>query len=187
MDRFLFRFRRFLCPTALAALLAACTTTRERPISLCLSHDWFETGRQDGSLGRPLSELDRHRLQCQNSDNPPNLELYVAGRNLGLSEFCTPARARELGYTHGLYQGVCPEYLEAGFLSAMKDGERLSELESETARLRRRSEQIRAELSQAVSILRQVQLRAQLEDLDRRLQAVRDQMAALNADRAGLE
>lgn len=107
----------------------------------CIQADWFEVGRLDGLQG--ISEENSVYIgRCRRSFNE---ELYLAGWNRGLVEFCTPERAFDVGRSGLDYKdGTCPPQAEPVFLRAFATGKEIltierenSELESQIDRLRR--------------------------------------------------
>ena len=94
----------------------------------CRNADWFEVGRIDGLTGIPMGNstyMGRCRAQGIEVDD----ELYAAGWNRGLVEYCNPVRAFDAGRTGQSYNQVCPPHLEPEFLKRFNLGAQISKLE----------------------------------------------------------
>lgn len=106
----------------------------------CAQADWFEIGRLDGLQG-VHEETSAYVGRCRRYLNE---ELYLAGWNRGLVDFCTPERAFDAGrsgldYTNGL----CPSQAEPAFLRAFAKGRELLKLERENADLESQIDRLR--------------------------------------------
>ncbi len=100
----------------------------------CKSADWFEVGRIDGLNG--VSETNSAYVgRCRARGILPNLELYTAGFERGLVDYCTPERAYDAGRAGESYNGVCPKNLEAKILKRHKVGTEIAALEKKNAAL----------------------------------------------------
>ncbi len=137
---------RILASTALATIQVACQSMPNgRPgfeginsptVSgdPCKNADWFEVGRIDGLNGIP-SANSTYVGRCKANGVSPNLELYTAGFERGLIDYCTPERAYDAGRAGESYNGVCPKNLEAKFLKRFKVGTEIAVLEKKNAAL----------------------------------------------------
>lgn len=99
------------------------------PHSECTGVDWWEFGRQQGVAGQGLERLFSERKRCDGSENPVAVDAFKNGRDAGLIDFCKPSQAYLFGRTGGSYKGVCPQNLEAPFLSSFNVGRRVRQLE----------------------------------------------------------
>lgn len=90
----------------------------------CKGLDWFEIGRRDGAIGKPLSAINEHIQECS-AGVPPDADLYLNGRNAGLVDFCTNQTGFEIGRAGTPYMLVCPEHLEKRFLPGYEQGRRV--------------------------------------------------------------
>lgn len=115
--------------------LSACTQTLSKPQITCAHIDWYEVGRADGLQGHRFEKISEHQKRCDNSPHPVSVDLYTNGRELGLTEFCTPTGGVAAGRTGLSYNGVCPFHLEKAFLTNFEIGKRIRALESENADL----------------------------------------------------
>src|SRR3546814_2145153 len=73
----------------LALLQAGCATMNQDE---CLSGDWELVGYQDGTNGYPPSYMDKHAKACAAYGVRPDAATYMAARERGLFEYCTPPR-----------------------------------------------------------------------------------------------
>ena len=135
--------RIILSTIAIVTIMActACTSLRkeEKPLAAACSRiDWFEMGRNDGSLGHlPETRLQEHRNNCAGGVEP-NEELYLGGWNAGLVTYCTSTMGFETGKSGMPYYKVCPSHLEGEFLSYYELGTRIRSLETENSDLESR-------------------------------------------------
>ncbi len=165
------------------ASLAACTSAPKAKETRCAGVDWWEMGRTDGVAGIALQKgLAEHKLQCEASSHPVDLELYENGRDAGLIDYCSPQQGLAVGHAGSNYEGVCPSYLEVAFLAQYKVGQRLHELETEDHELESRIENLVSLLSKSNS---GTALRAQIEDLRSRRANLDVEMARLEATSTG--
>lgn len=100
----------------------------------CQNADWFEVGRVDGLSGIPL-HTSGYVGRCISRGVQVNEELYFAGWQRGLIDYCTPERAFDAGHNGESYAGICPKNLEPIFLKRFDVGRKIHDLESENARL----------------------------------------------------
>lgn len=121
--------------------LAACATLTPEE---CRVVDWRELGFRDGRNGASESRLNAHAEACAKAGIPPNVPVWLAGREEGLRFYCVA----EVGYREGLaerpYGRVCAGPAEAEFLAGYRAGE-------DEAWARRRYEEARDDLRRAES------------------------------------
>jgi hypothetical protein len=101
--------------------------------SSCNSIDWYEVGRRDGSLGHLANLVQDYQDQCKGAQTPPAVDVYLNGREAGLTEYCTSQNGFEIGRMGREYRHVCPENLEAKFLNGYRRGLKLHSLESQNS------------------------------------------------------
>lgn len=111
----------------LACALNGCATMNQ---DQCLAGDWGAVGYGDGLNGRPLSRLDDHAKACAKHGVVPLEVPYRSARADGLTMYCTRERGFEEGRGGDAYHQVCPVDLEADFLPAYRDGQRLHVVET---------------------------------------------------------
>ncbi|MEN1928384.1 DUF2799 domain-containing protein [Luteimonas sp. MJ250] len=103
----------------LLVLLAGCATmSRDQ----CMAGNWERAGYQDGAAGHAPSRLADHEAACMAHGISVDARLYLAARERGLEEYCTPYRGFEAGSNGRSYAGVCPAWAEADFLAGYADG-----------------------------------------------------------------
>lgn len=106
----------------------------------CAQADWFEVGRLDGLQGIQ-EETSAYVGRCRRYLNE---ELYLAGWNRGLVDFCTPERAFDAGRSGLDYaDGICPAHAEPTFLQAFKKGRELLKIERENVDLESQIDRLR--------------------------------------------
>ena len=91
-------------PLLLLALSAGCTTLKEKE---CRSIDWHEQGRVDGAEGYEATRRGDHSSACRRYGVAPDMDAYRAGREEGLSQYCTSANALQQGMKGAPYRQVC--------------------------------------------------------------------------------
>jgi hypothetical protein len=74
----------------------------------CLSGDWYNIGKEDGSKGRVRDYINQHAQACVEYKVKPNVATYNKGRIEGLKIYCSPQNAFEVGKNLEKYSGVCP-------------------------------------------------------------------------------
>ena len=153
-------------------VLGALTSCVSAPETITCPHrDWFEIGRQDGTLGRDFKHFFAYQRQCSDSKNKPDPILYTNGRNAGLIEYCSPQNALEAGRTGETYYDVCPEYLESEFLEFFNKGQKIFALQKDNATIDTRVQGLFSKLTK------------QLLDSENRL-VLEKQIKSLRAQRA---
>jgi Protein of unknown function (DUF2799) len=118
--------RVVLLGAALVAL-AGCAGMSEQA---CVSADWRTVGFEDGTLGRSPATIGTYRQACADHGVAPDLDAYRAGHAEGVEIYCRASHGFEVGHSGALYQGVCPDRLEADFVAEYNAGRHLFELES---------------------------------------------------------
>ena len=110
----IFASRLVLASSALGLLAAfhGCATLSEED---CLTVDWAVLGEADGQLGRPLSDLNRYRRDCEKHGVVPDTEAYTAGRQRGLTVYCTESNGYSEGRNGAGNRSVCPAVRQPGF------------------------------------------------------------------------
>ena len=102
------------------SIASGCATMSE---SECINADWREVGRNDGLEGKRQTQLARHYDACVRYGITPDRDEYMAGREAGLTVYCT----QDSGYWEGRYGGgyerVCPASSEPAFLTGYRAGQ----------------------------------------------------------------
>ena len=124
--------RRLLPVLFVAAILTVAGCASLTPEE-CLHADWRDIGHADGTAGRGMDTLAKHRKACAEVGVTPNFSAYQAGHREGVRAFCHPANAYRLGRRGYTYTGICPEDLEPRFLDALEEGLFVYQLEVDVA------------------------------------------------------
>ena len=108
----------------------------------CLSADWRTIGFTDGAQGRTVGHVDRHREACAGVGVAPDLDAWLAGRQQGLRQYCTPQNAYRLGRSGRALSPVCsnPDTLRPAHARGQRFyriGQDIREAESELFEMRR--------------------------------------------------
>lgn len=111
-----------------ALSLAGCATLSEEE---CRAADWRTIGFEDGTVGKPIGQIGKHREACADHGVPVDLVAYKQGHEEGMIIFCQPASGFELGNRGGRFNDDCPVDLRAGFYAAYEDGYRAYKLRRE--------------------------------------------------------
>lgn len=164
-----------------ALLAGSCATLSQEQ---CLAGNWHAIGVADGEQGYASSRLNDHTEACARHGVVPDDRAYFAGREQGLSRYCTPGNAFRIGSSGGSYGGVCPPGLEADFVAAFSDGQivwnaqrRLDDLRNERSSAQARADQLERDIRAEENRLPQSGL---TEDERRRL---RDRIRDLRRER----
>ena len=75
--------------------------------SECEEADWQIIGLEDGSAGRPVSYIGRHRKSCADYGVKPNMKQYQRGHADGVRIFCTPRKGYQLATSGRGHDDVC--------------------------------------------------------------------------------
>lgn len=84
--------------------LAGCATLSK---SQCQTGDWQQIGFNDGARGQTSSLFADHQKACSGHGISINRTQYMQGYNRGLQQYCTPAKAAEVGVAGHTYRNVC--------------------------------------------------------------------------------
>lgn len=114
--------------------LGACSTGMSK--DECAVADWQQIGFEDGSVGRNLNYIARHRKACSKAGIAPDFNTYKRGHADGLRQWCNYDSGLHLGESGGRYEGICPRDLEKSFLNGYDYGRRLFEVRSLVANVR---------------------------------------------------
>ncbi len=110
---------RLILLVTITLLIQSCATLSK---SECRKADWQIIGLEDGSAGRPVSYISRHRKSCAEHGVKPKLSQYQIGHAEGAVLFCKPRKGFELGNAGRKHNDICPAALRSAFLAAYDDG-----------------------------------------------------------------
>ncbi|MDP3740581.1 MAG: DUF2799 domain-containing protein [Hyphomonadaceae bacterium] len=113
---------RFVLLACSCLSLAGCASMSK---SECVYADWRAIGYEDGANGHTASVISSRRQACAKAGVTPDMDAYLAGRDAGLAEYCTPANGFSTGESGYSYNGVCGRHDEASFLEQHRLGARL--------------------------------------------------------------
>jgi hypothetical protein len=113
---------RFLLLAASACALSSCASMSKNE---CVYADWRAIGFEDGAAGASSTAISSRRQACAAAGVTPNMEEYLAGRDAGLVEYCTPMNGFAEGERGGAYSGVCGRHNEVAFLDQYRAGAHL--------------------------------------------------------------
>ena len=113
---------RFALIATSCLTLASCASMSK---SECLYADWRAIGYEDGAAGAPASAVSSRRQACAKAGVTPDMSEYLAGRDAGLVEYCTPTNGFSAGENGASYSGACGRHDEASFLEQYRAGARL--------------------------------------------------------------
>ena len=110
-----------ICFTVLTALLmmVGCASVSKED---CQLTDWYESGRVDGSQGRPRTAFQGRAKACLEHGINADRLAYYRGHDLGLRYYCTEQKGLELGQKGLPYNSVCPLQLEPQFRAGYNRG-----------------------------------------------------------------
>ena len=97
---------------ACIVLLSGCSTLSEKE---CRTADWHQLGVSDGRQGKQTSLLNEHKESCTKYGINPNEERYLAGREVGLRQYCQLDNAFHIGMNGEEYSNVCPLDVDPAF------------------------------------------------------------------------
>lgn len=108
----------------------------------CLVADWRLIGYQDGAAGRSATVIDDYRKDCARYSVVPDLDVYRAGREEGLLQYCQPDNGYRLGESGHAWSPVCPAEGSVAFRAAYNEGREIylarSEVNSTSAQIRKK-------------------------------------------------
>jgi len=113
----------------LAASLHGCASLSKEE---CFHANWEDIGRRDGRSGYAEDRLMDHSAACAKVSVTPDRDAWLRGREQGLEIYCEPRNGFQIGESGGYYSsGVCRDFDEGAFISAVQEGRELYELAHE--------------------------------------------------------
>jgi hypothetical protein len=125
------------------AVLSGCSSMSANE---CMATDWRMVGYEDGVVGYSGNRIGKYRKACGEHGISPDLNLYQAGRDQGLREFCKPLNGFRAGARGNGYNGVCPAELDPAFMAAYESGRQLHTLRSRVGSTAGEIDSMRGEL-----------------------------------------
>ncbi|MDE0363700.1 MAG: DUF2799 domain-containing protein [Rhodospirillaceae bacterium] len=184
---------RFCCLLLAVSIAGGCATMSE---SECINADWREVGRNDGLEGKRQTQLARHYDACIKYGITPDQDEYTAGREAGLTVYCT----QDSGYWEGRngagYQRVCPASSEPAFLAGYRAGQSVYDAIENIRSVRAQLESAKARIGSLEDEIRKIESpgnesdtdekkpEGNIEDRRREIRRLEDELDSLRALRA---
>ena len=100
-------------------LLAGCATLNQ-PECQAVQANPAQKGLADGKAGYGLWRLDKHVESCARFGITFDRSAYLAARDQGLLQYCTPENGQIIGARGESYENVCPAAMEPAFLKTYR-------------------------------------------------------------------
>lgn len=175
----------------LALMLAAVSGCASLDESDCSNPDWYTIGFEDGAAGYSSDRIEAHSAACRGSGEEPDREAWRAGREDGLTHFCSPAGGIAEGSRGKIRSNVCPPELQEGFSEGYRLGREIHDTNEAMDRIEREISALRARgtsgglLGAAVGGDNEAQIRQLQQEYDSLARDLR--MLELRADRLARE
>lgn len=168
----------------LAICFLAAVGCSQSPLSetqaTCQSADWFEKGRQDGATGA-LSKVEFHQSDCGEEFNTESQALYMNGFHSGLTEYCSPENAFQIGQMGGSAENQCPELMKEAFKEGYKKGVESKKLKNKNQQLARKIQNLSKQAtSRSVSSIEKGSISSELEQLKRQYAQNQKKISRMN-------
>lgn len=128
------------------AFLAGCATLSK---SQCQTGDWQQIGFGDGASGATSSRFADHQEACSEHGITVDRAQYMQGYNRGLQQYCTPAKAAEVGIAGRSYKNVCQGQEGISFQRVYAAAQDVYEVDQEIESIQNEIEQITQKLANA--------------------------------------
>lgn len=136
---------RALLLVPLLFVLATCAPISEEA---CRGGDWQGIGFADGTKGKLLSVFDSYQETCAEYGTVPVKQAYLAGRAMGLLQYCTPQNAYSVGRSGDALSPVCAAPQVTAMRPAYAHGQSYYEYEQDIRQAEDRIDELRRELAQ---------------------------------------
>lgn len=156
---------RLFAAFALLMTLASCASLSEQE---CVAGNWEEIGQRDGRAGRTADFIVNHDKACAETGVTPDRALWERGRQAGLTAYCTPLNAYEVGRSGARLSPVCPAAQLPVLDRAHAKGHRYHRLTEEIRELRREAEEVRTRIVKSDDPATRAALLSRLNLLDLR-------------------
>lgn len=115
MKRSLYLLSIFL----MIGFLSGCASMSKKE---CINANWHSIGYTDGSRGVHYNNLAKHHQSCVKHEIIPDDNAYHAGWDQGIRSYCTADNGYRAGRAGKAYRNICPQDVEANFLSGWEQG-----------------------------------------------------------------
>lgn len=129
---------------------------------------------RDGQSGQARSYLADHQQACGKVGITPDTQRYLAGREIGIREYCTAENGLREGRRGRSYKDSCPPQLERAFRDRYDAGYRVFQAQQRVDQLDQELRTKQRELDKTKEDRARARLRKDLSDLDQRLRRARD-------------
>lgn len=180
------RATKFLMVFLLAIVHTGCATMTQGE---CLSGNWSRVGYDDGVAGYPSARLGNHEQACAAHGVGVDARTYLDARERGLEVYCTPFRGFTAAANGQNYAGVCPGYLEPGFLAGFSDGRfvhdakrHFDDVSSDVSAIEYRIRKANQDIDKTSKRLRSAENDDERNRLQRELRTLRDDIRRADED-----
>ena len=138
---------RYSIQALLLLALSACASTGQ---DRCEDPDWYVIGFDDGSSGFGADRFDEHVANCAGVGIEADKEAWRAGREDGLTHFCSAAGGIAEGSRGRIRSNVCPPELAPAFREGYRLGREIFDTNQEMDRIEREIRALEARASGGV-------------------------------------
>ena len=117
----------------IATVLSGCATLSK---SECQVANWQAIGYTDGTQGRYPDYVMQHAKACGKIDILPDTKAWESGRQKGLTQYCTPANAYQLGTKGKTLNAVCPTHQLSTLTAAHEQGQDIYHTKKEIEKIK---------------------------------------------------
>ncbi len=128
-------YRVWIGLSALCLGLVSCSSMSPKECQLA---NWRDIGQTDGMAGKTLSLFNERRSDCAEANVQADQTAYLSGREQGLTSYCQPANAVQVGLRGEAYEGVCPPAIDQEFRRRHRIGFDIHRFHVEIGRLHSR-------------------------------------------------
>lgn len=162
-----------------AGFLASCASVSPEQ---CREGDWRGIGFADGKEGRSAGYISRHQEACNKIGITPDVNAWLAGREAGLKEYCTPQNAYRIGRKGTELANLCTGPSVSELNAANIKGRKYYAITREISSLQTRSSDIDTRIFFIGSTTDEEKLR-ELRDLKKEQAKIKTRISTLEIDR----
>lgn len=135
---------RLLVLLLLTTIASGCATISKEQ---CTLGDWYQIGLADGQQGKSNMAAD-YSKDCAEYNVSVNVTQYNAGRDSGLSAYCSYENGVLMGEQGNSYENVCPADMAKDFLSGYRPYYNVTNTEEELRQARLKKERLKEALKE---------------------------------------